>query len=61
LISLIITPDVEIDSSPERLIIPFKSESEIRFAIETMLENSASGVTFSTKLEENIEEQECEM
>jgi len=26
-----------------------------------MLEISASGVTFSTKLEENIEEQECEM
>lgn len=61
MVNLIITPDQETDNFPSRLILPFNNEEDIRLAMDTIIEITNAGVTFTTRLTENLMDEECKL
>lgn len=49
------------ENFPSRLIFPFNSEDDVRLVMSTLLDITNAGVKFTTKIVEDIMEQECEM
>lgn len=61
MINLIVTPKTNLENIPDRLILPFNNEEDIRLAIQTLLDITNAGVTFTTQIAEDVMEQECEL
>lgn len=61
MINLMIIPETEMENFPSRLIFPFNSEDDVRLVMSTLLDITNAGVKFTTKIVEDIMEQECEM
>lgn len=61
MINLIVTPQTNLENFPERLILPFDNEEDIKLAIQTLWDITNAGATFTTKIVENYMDQECEL
>jgi len=61
MINLIVIPETNLENFPERLILPFNSEEDIRLAIQTLWDITNAGATFTTKIAEDVLEEECEV
>lgn len=61
MINLIIIPQTNLENLPDKLILPFHNEEDIKLAAQTLWDITNAGVTFTTKIVENYMEEECEL